>query len=117
VDIDQGLGNESLRIAREIGDKPLIAEATSWVGNSLYMSGKKQEGVSMALEAVQLARECNDPELLLQTLFTLGILTDDVPVSASQAWAAFWSANGPPTIHWECRVPGVSLPTALSHVL
>jgi tetratricopeptide (TPR) repeat protein len=80
VDVDLDLGEESLKVAREIGDKPLMADAMSWIGNSLYMSGKKQEGVSAASEAVQLARECNDPELLLQTLFTLGLLADDVPV-------------------------------------
>ena len=82
VDFEHGdeLANEGLGVAREIGDKPLMAKAMNWIANSLYVSGKKQEGVNLASDAVQIARECNDAELLSRTLFTLGYLTDDVPV-------------------------------------
>ena len=84
VDADLDLGNESLGVAREIGDKPLMAMAMEWISNALWLSGKKQEGVRVASEAVQLARECNAPELLVQTLFTLGLLSgDDVPAQVA----------------------------------
>ena len=80
VDFERGdeLASEALRIAREIGDNALMANTMSWIGNSLYFSGKKQEGISAVSEAVQFARECNEPELLSEMLFTLGRVAEDV---------------------------------------
>lgn len=81
ADFSRGLelATESLRIARELCDNRLSAKAMAWIGNHLSLCGKDQESLAIASEAVQLARQCSDTELLVETLFTLGLVAANQP--------------------------------------
>lgn len=91
VDFDRsrGFAEASLTIAREIGDRAMVAQALLQLGNHASLAGNKQDALLTINEAVRLAEEGDDVELLVDSLLALGLVheDDDARVAAFDAIA------------------------------
>jgi hypothetical protein len=72
-DRSRELANESLTIARKLGDKVLTARALCHLGNNASIAGRNQEAVRTIKEGVRFAEESGDVESLADSLFVLGV--------------------------------------------
>jgi hypothetical protein len=79
VDRDRSseLAHAALAIAQQLGDNIIMAQAMRYLGNRASIAGREREAFEMASEAVRLAEESGDAELLADTAFVLGVVTEN----------------------------------------
>ena len=73
----------AIAAARQIGDKPRLARALTWMANVHMLAGNPSRSMPYLIEAQQLATELGDERLVLLPLFfATGILVDRDPRAA-----------------------------------
>lgn len=68
------LHDKCLNIARRIGDRRLIADASRGLGYACYIQGKYAEARSLIEEALQIRRDLGDPHGIADALHMLGVM-------------------------------------------
>jgi predicted ATPase/class 3 adenylate cyclase len=81
------LGDQAVRLARQLGDGRLLTQALAAVSTACYLAGEDQRRLPLAREAVQRARQLGDDVLLAETISAY--LLGDVLISPADITALF----------------------------
>lgn len=99
----------SLAAASACGDKKVAAGAIRQIANCRSILGDGAEALRLATEAVDIARQEGDGNLLSQCLYTLGIIESD-HIGRSKAFGEMVSLRlgGHEELDFACRVAGAA---------
>jgi len=73
-DLARQLYEQSIKILRPTGDKPLLADGLIYLGIILHLSGKYEQSKLAVDEGLFLAQECNDRWIEAYGIYNLGYL-------------------------------------------